>query len=72
MSEQRIRELFESARLETSAKAATLTFVAGDGQDWTLLVRGPDTEEMAILVKGSPDQEESLKEQIRRELMRLF
>ncbi len=72
MTEDEIREIFEEAVVETSARAASVSLIVKPADDWIILL---DTSngDMAIQVPERPDStHESIRNVIIRELKRLF
>ena len=73
MTAEEIRKLFEEAREQTSAKKAQLTFLAAQDSNWILLVKSPESDELAIQIEDGDDKSaEEIRAEIRQHLMRLF
>ncbi len=71
MTEAEIRELFNRARRQTSAKEAEVTFVVQDGSKWIILFQSRG-EELAIeLDEGADSTAQSIEAELCRSLMRL-
>ena len=73
MTKEEMSKLFEEAREQTSAKEAQLTFLAAEDSNWILLVKSPESDELAIQIEGVGDKTaEEIRGEIREQLMRLF
>lgn len=73
MTEDELRRIFEEARGQTSAGEAELTFLAMEDEVWVLLVKAPDSDELAIQIQGGGEKTPGdIRQEIRGQLKRLF